>query len=103
MVMWLPPHNEWDHDTVPVSGEDRSWNNQQIHAEVLRAGQYIMEWKIQVSQAWLYGGYSTQETAQGCINTQEKRSGQSFGFPWQLFPFMPCEGSEINPPMTKKS
>ena len=51
IVMWATPHIEWDHDTIPVSSEDRSWNNKQIHAEVLRAGQHITEWKIQVSKA----------------------------------------------------
>ena len=71
--MWTIPHNERDHDTVPVSREDRSWNNKQIYAEVLRAGQHIMEWKIQLSQAWPYGRYSTQETAQVSHNTQERR------------------------------
>jgi hypothetical protein len=71
--MWITPHNECDHDTVQVSRGDRSWNNKQIHAEVLGAGQHIIEWKIQVSQAWPYGGYSTQETAQESHNTQERR------------------------------
>ena len=61
--MWTIPHNERDHDTVPVSGENRSWNNQQIHAEVLRAEFNVMEGKVRIPQAWLYGGYSVQETA----------------------------------------
>ena len=57
------PHNEWNNDTLPVYREDSSWNNKQVHAEVLWTGFNLMERKIHVSQTWIAGEHTLQKTA----------------------------------------